>query len=429
MKRFVRAAFTASLLCATAGASSVLWAAAAQAADKAEKVSAAVGKPLSEAQKAIATKDYATALADIKLAQAVPDHTPIDDYRINQFLSIVAFNLKDIPTATTAIQAAADSPVIPPEEKTDIYTNALILSVASQQYQKAVTYGQYLAALGPLSAEQDMRMAISYFNLKDTPHAQEFAQKSIDAAKAAGTQPNPDMLRIVLNGQAQQNDRSGAEASLESLVLADPDNAATSWRDLVNLAFGEKGAGEIDAIFLYRLKVLAGAMTDADDYTTLASTDEQLGYPTEAVNVLEKGVASGKLSGGQAGDLLSRSRKDSALDARELPEAVASAEKSKSGEQSVKLGEDYWGYGRFADAEAAARRAIAKGGLKKPAEGNLLLGATLVAQAKYEEAIQTFGQINGTPATMKVAHLWTLYAEGKQKKAPATAAPAPAPAQ
>ena len=66
MKRFVRAAFTASLLCATAGASSVLWAAAAQAADKAEKVSAAVGKPLSEAQKAIATKDYATALAMVQ---------------------------------------------------------------------------------------------------------------------------------------------------------------------------------------------------------------------------------------------------------------------------------------------------------------------------------------------------------------------------
>jgi tetratricopeptide (TPR) repeat protein len=84
------------------------------------------------------------------------------------------------------------------------------------------------------------------------------------------------------------------------------------------------------------------------------------------------------------------------LDARELPEAVASAEKSKSGEQDrCKLGEDYWGYGRFADAEAAARRAMAKGGLKDPGEGNLLLGATLVAQGKYDEAIQTFGQVNG----------------------------------
>ena len=191
MKRFVRAAFTASLLCATMGASSLLGAASAQAADdKAEKVGPAVGKPLSDAQKAIQAKDYASALADIKLAQAVPSHTPIEDYRINQFLSIVAFNLKDIPTATTAIQAAADSPALPTEDKTEIYTNALILSSASSQYQKAVAYGQQLAALAPLNADLDMRMALAYYELKDSAHAQEFAKKSIDAAKAAGTAPD-----------------------------------------------------------------------------------------------------------------------------------------------------------------------------------------------------------------------------------------------
>jgi hypothetical protein len=307
-----------------------------------------------------------------------------------------------------------------------MYNNALVLASAAGHYQKAVVYGQLLAALAPLSAESDLRMALDYYNLKDMAHAQEFAQKSIDAAKAAGTPPDPNALRIVMNGQAQKNDVSGVESSLETLVLADPDNAAVSWRDLVNLAFQEKGAGEIDAIFLYRLKVLAGAMTDADDYTTLAATDEQLGYPTEATDILQKGISSGKITAGQVGEQLNKARKDSVLDQRELPEAVSGAAKSKSGEGDVKLGEDYWGYGRFADAEAAARRAIAKGGLKHPAEGPLLLAATLVAQNKYDEAIQVLGQITGTPATMKVAHLWTLYAQGKQKKSPAAPATAPA---
>jgi hypothetical protein len=428
MKRFVRAAFTASLLCA--GAVSLLGTAQAADTKAAEKVSPAVGKPLSEAKKAMDAKDYATALTDIKEAQAVPDHTPIDDYRINQFLAIVAYNLKDTATATTAMEAAADSPAMPDEDKPSTYHNAFGLAAQAKQYDKAITYAHDLEALGPLDDTTSFQVALMYYNLKDSAHAQQYAQKSIDLAKAAGKQPDPDALRIVMNGQIQQNDRGAVESSLEALVVADPDNAANSWHDLVNLAFQEKGADEIDGIFLYRLKVLAGAMTDGEDYTTLASTDEQFGYPTEAVDILQKGIASGKVSTAQAGAQLAKARKDSALDQRELPEAISGAAKSKNGENEVKLGEDYWGYGRFADAEASARRAMAKGGLKYPAEGPLLLGATLVAQGKYDEAIQVFGQINGQPAAVRTAHLWTLYAQGKAKRAPAApAAPAATPAQ
>jgi hypothetical protein len=431
MKRIVRAAFTASLLCAAASASSLLGAATVLAADSKsdEKVSPAVGKQLMDAKKAIEAKDYATALASVKAAQAVPDRTLIDDYRINQFLAIVAFNLKDIPTATTAMEAAADSPAMPAEDKPATYRNAFGLAAAAKQYDKAIAYGLALEALAPLDDSTDLQVALIYYNMKDAAHAQQYAQKAIDLDKAAGKQPDPDALRIVMNGQVQKNDMSGIEASLENLVLADPDHAAASWRDLVNLAFQDKGANEIDAMFLYRLKVLAGAMTDADDYTTLASSDEEFGYPTEAVDILQKGIASGKVSSGQVAEQLAKERKDAALDSRELPEAVAGAAKSKNGEADVKLGEDYWGYGRFADAEAAARRAIAKGGLKHPSEGLLLAAAALVAQGKYAEGIQAFAQISGTPATMKVAHLWTIYAQGKQKQAPAPAAPAPAPAK
>ncbi len=430
MKRFVRAAFTASLLCAAAGASSLLGTATSLAADSKsdEKVSPAVGKQLIDAKKAIEAKDYATALVSVKAAQAVPDHTPIDDYRINQFLAIIAFNLKDIPTATAAMEAAADSPVMPAEDKPATLHNAFGLAAAAKQYDKAITYAQALEAIAPFDDTTDLQVALIYYNLKDATHAQQYAQKAIDLDKAAGKQPDPDALRLVMNGQVQKNDMSGIEASLESLVLADPDHAAASWRDLVNLAFQSKGANEIDLMFLYRLKVLAGAMTDADDFTTLASSDEEFGYPTEAVDILQKGIASGKVSSGQVAEQLGKARKDAALDARELPETVSGAAKSKTGEADVKLGEDYWGYGRFADAEAAARRAITKGGLKHPSEGPLLLAATLVAQGKYAEGIQAFAQVGGTPATLKVAHLWTLYAQGKQKQAPAAAAPAPAPA-
>ena len=128
---------------------------------------------------------------------------------------------------------------------------------------------------------------------------------------------------------------------------------------------------------------------------------------------------------------LAKDRRDAATDERSLPQIAASAERSPTGEQEVKLGEDYWGYGRYADAETAARAAMAKGGLKTPWEGPMLLGAAEVAQGKYADAIQTLSQVSGTPAVMRTAHLWSLYAQAKQGSASASAktAPAQAPSQ
>lgn len=428
MKRIARAAFTTSLLCATAGASLFLGAVSAQAADKTEKVSPAIGKPLQDAATAAKANDWATAMADVKLAQAVPDPTPFDTYKINQFLAVVSINQKDYATAATATEAAADSPAMPDADKPPTYKNAFILASNTKQYDKAITYGQDLIALGPIDDATNVQLAIDYYELKDIAHAQQYAQKAIDDAKAAGQQPDANALRIVMSGQVSQNNQAGAEATLEAIVLADPDNSADSWRQLVDVAIGTKGLKDMDAIYLFRLKLMAGAMTDAEDYTTLATVAEQKGFPTEAQAVFSKGIASGKLSAGRNGEAEAKSRKDAVTDEHQLPQIAASAQKSKQGEQDLQLGEDYWGYGRYADAEAAARSAIAKGGMKDPGEGQLLLGATLVAQDKYNEAIQAFGQVTGSPAKLKVAHLWSLYAQAKLKKAPASPAPATPPA-
>jgi hypothetical protein len=419
--RYVRAIFAVSLLCATAGASTLIWTAAAQAADK---LSAAVGKPLSDAVKSAQAGDLAGALASVKIAQAVTDRTPFEDYKINSILAYIAINMKDYDTATTATEASADSPALPDEDKQKTYYNAVLLSSAAKHYQKAITYGQDLATLNGVDDKIEAQLAVDYYELKDMAHAQQTAQKAIDMAKAAGKPADPNSLRIVMQSEASQNNQAGAEQTLETLAVTQ--NDLPSWHSLIELALGTKGMKDVDAFYLFRLKLLIGAM-QGDDYNTLAGVAAQLGYPTEAANVLQQGVTAGKVSSG--GELLAKSRKDAAADERMLPAIAAQAEKSKTGEQDIKLAEDYWGYGRFADAEVAAHRAIAKGGMKDPAEGPLLLGALQVAQAKYADAIQTLGQVDGSAAKQKVAHLWSLYAQSKQPQAAAAPAPAPAPAK
>jgi hypothetical protein len=432
-KHFVRAALAASLLCTTAAA--MVWSASAYADDqsssssKASKESSitnpAIAKALQEAQKDLKANDFTGTAAAIKTAQAVPDPTPIETYYINKFVAALAISTKDYPTATTAYQANAASPAMPDEDKKEVLHNAMLLTSMTKDWQKVVTYGKQLEAINGLDAQTYGVIALAYYNLKDMTNAQAYAQKSVDAAKAAGKQPPQTSMEIILGVEAGSHDQAAAVATLEQIAVQY--NRPDDWRQLTSIGLGVKGIKYIDALYIYRLKSIAGGMTEPDDYITPAEIDIQLGYPTEAMKFYEAGVSAGKV---KAGDLptLAKARKDAAQDQGSLAMLAASAAKSKSGEQDVKMAEDYWGYGRYADAEAAARSGIAKDGLKDPSEGQMILGMALVAQGKNDEAIQTLGEVTGNAGRMKAAHLWTLYAQAKKNQAAgATAAPAPQP--
>ncbi|MGD0192245.1 MAG: hypothetical protein ABSD74_16005 [Rhizomicrobium sp.] len=415
---FVRAAFAVALLSGSALGISMLLAEQAQAADH---LSSSVQKPLAEATKLMNAGDFQGALAKVREAQAAGSTKDFDIYKINQFLAAIDIKLNDYAGAATAEEAAADSSAMPDEDKKDILHNALLLSGQQKQWQKTLSYGQQLQALNGMDQQTTGMMALAYYNTSDSAHAKQFAQQAIDMAKAAGQTPDTALTQILMNAQVAQNDQAGAQATLEQLYLQSGD--ASSLGQLVDASYGANGMNETYYLDMLRLKFLAGVM-QPDDYTQLASTAYLVGLPVEAVNVLEKGNATG----GKNADILRKSRNDAAMDQRQLAGNAADAAKAKSGQLDVKMAEDYWGFGRFADAEASARRAISKGGIKVAGEGQLMLGMALVAQGKYDEAIQVLGQVTGNAAAQKTAHLWSLYAQAKKGPATSqslTSAPAP----
>jgi tetratricopeptide (TPR) repeat protein len=309
-------------------------------------------------------------------------------------------------------------------DRKSIYHDAIIVSANVQHWQTVVADGQQLEALNGNDDGTYAEVAVAYYNLKDIANALTYAQKSIDMAKAAGKQPEQAALQIVMNSEAKSNNEAAAVETLETMAVNynDPNN----WHQLTQIAFGTKNLKELDALYIYRLCFSAGAMGNADDFTIMASLANQLGYPTEALKVLQQGINSGKVSSGQASGELGKARTGAAADERALASLASGAQQAKSGELAVKQAEDYWGYSRYTDAETFARTAIAKGGMKDPSEGQMILGMALVAQGKNDDAIAAFGQVSGSEGRNKAAHLWSLYAQAKKKQS-GSAAAAPAP--
>ncbi len=414
----VAAAFGMSVFCAAVGSGAL--------ADT-PKLSAAVGKPLIDAQKLLQSGDAQGALAKVKEAQAAGgEHTDYDNYVIDAMLLQCYIKLNDMADADVAAEAAADSPALPDDEKQSMLHNALLLSAQAQHWQKAIAYGQQLGGTPALDEPTISALAIAYYNAGDMPHAQQYAQRDIDMAKAAGKPPNQASLQIVMNAQVKQNNQAGAAQTLEQLAMTTGDPQV--WGQLIDVSTGVPGMNGIYFLDLYRLRFMAGYMTQPEDYIQMGNAAYQAGYPTEAVKVFEQGIAAGKITAGKVGDVLHRARNDAAADARDLPQIAKAAEHAKTGEQDAKMAEDYWGYGRYADAEAAARRAVAKGGIKVPAEGQLILAMAIAAQGKADDAVNAFGQVSGSPAALKTAHLWSIWVQSKKQPAAQPAA-AQSPAQ
>jgi hypothetical protein len=426
-KQFARAMLAAALLCGSATAAMMLPATTAMAE---QKVSRKVGEALNAAIKAAQAKDYATATQSLQAAEAVSDKTDYDTYKIEQIRGYIAIQQQDYATATRAYEAMVISPAFANEEDKDKKTtlhNAALLSAQAQHWPQVIADSKQLEALNGMDDKTYAVLAQAYYFTKDVANAKQAAQKSVDMAKAAGQQPQQAALEIIMSAQAKGNDQASALKTLETLAVNY--GSAKDWGQLIDHALGTRGIKELDALYLYRLRFLAGATSSADDYTIAAGIALHNGYPTEAKSILEKGLASGKISRhGRVASQLAQARRDARADARSLSSIARQAERSKSGEQDVKLAEDYWGYGRYADAEAAARRALQKGRMRDSGEGTFILGIALVAQNKTAEAQQVLAKVDGSAARAAAAHLWDLYAQHKAKLT-GTSATSTAPAQ
>jgi len=383
------------------------------------KLSKDVATALIAAQKASNAGDYQTALTSVKQAQAAAGQSDYDTLQINNFLGAIDINLKDFAGADVALEAAADSTAVgdlDPANQKQLYHNALLLAAQNQHWSKVLSYEPKLEALQDNDDTTYAVTAQAYYFTKDMANAKTYAQKSIDAAKAAGKQPNEVVLQIVMGSQAA-TDQSAAEATLEQIVVtySRPDD----WDQLVGVSLGTKGISNADALNMYRVLYIQGPMKTADDYTYMGSLAEAQRNSVEARNVLQAGVSAGKI---KADTTLSKARTEASGDEKIISPAMAAASKSKKGEDGMQVAQDLWGYGRYADVETMATAAKAKGGVKDPGEAAVLIGMAQIAQGKYDQGIATLQSVTGSPGRQRAAHLWVLYAQAKQKGA--TSAPA-----
>lgn len=234
--------------------------------------------------------------------------------------------------------------------------------------------------------------------------------KAIDLTTARGDKPKEELFQLRDHCLLETKDTAGRLANLEALTSLYPDPKYYS--NLVALYQEQSRDDRVVMLNVFRLAISDpdGGLATVGGYLTYADVALVSGSPGEAMRALERGIKDGVVPGvGTNQQLLQEAKAAVAADRRTLEAEAASAAKNGKGDVSVKVGLGYYSTGNFEKAAEMVRQGIAKGGVTRIDDANLLLGAALMELGRHDEAKAAFEAAATSTANANmgsIARLW-----------------------
>ena len=366
-----------------------------EAAASGPKLSDAVRKPLAEADAAIKKKDIAAADTAIATARAAASSAD-EQYVVAQF----AFNAAQASGDQARIEKALDDLL-----STGVASNRLAQAEQAKMYWYQGQFA-YQAKNYP-KAEQALKAAIAAGTTEDQAYA------VLADSQARTGKPNEAVATLqkvidakAASGQAVPTEwyARGADIASRAKLTNDFVKITTSWLQ----AYPVKQNWH-DTLFIYRQ--LTAQTGDADlDLLRLARavgvlplsaqsnyTDYALAvylkFPNEAVDVLNEGIAAGKLNAATSKntrEIIDLSKPKIAADKASLPAAVTAASGPKGTFKSaLTTGDLAYGYKDYAKAAEMYKLALTKPGADA-SQANFHLGLALAQSGDKEGAKAAF---------------------------------------
>jgi Tfp pilus assembly protein PilF len=321
---------------------------------------------------------------------------------------------KDYVKSAEALERSLASGMVAEADKQQRMRALTQLTLQNKQYDKAISYGTEYLKTKPDDAEIALSLAQARYLSGDYAGA----RTAVDQLIASSPKPSEQALLLSLRTSYELKDDAGTVRALEGLVRHYPE--PKYWEDLLNAQlFRTKEDRGLRA--LYRLMEDTGTLEKGDEFAEMGTTLVAGGFPNEAKQVLERGMAQNVFSAdskSRAQAELERARAGAAVDAKDLGTAAAQLAAAKTGNQMVAIGKLYFSAGDYANAADAIQKGLAKGGVADADDANMLLGIAYARSGKATEARAAFDAVKA-PAMADLARLWKL-------KLDTVAAPAPA---
>ena len=289
--------------------------------------------------------------------------------KFNYYIGGISYDLRDYPTARTALKAAIDG--------------------------------------GYTEGGAEGLLADAYFN--DNQQAE--GLKILDAAiTKKGAAAPEDWIRkgIVVAYKAKLPDQSIAFST--RLVQSYP--SQDNWALAIAVVRDMSKFQNQEQIDLMRLMQRTGSFSEARDYIEYIQAADPRRLPGEVLKIVNLGLASGKLDASDpfVADAKTMSSGRIAADKASLAGLERDARAANStAATAMAAGDAYLSYDDAAKAEEMYKIALTKPGVDAP-RVLTRLGIAQTDQGKYAEAQETFGKVTGIRVPIRIRSTWRMAA-------------------
>ncbi len=366
------------------------------------KPSAKALKPIIDLQKAVNANDTANIPARLADANAAAS-TKEDKYIIAQLQLKAAATSNDTTSAAAAIDAIAASGYLDNASVVSLYRGLGGSYYKANQFDKAGAAYEHAVALQPGDEQALVMLAETRNSQGRKADAVAALQKAIMAGKAAG-KPSEDLYKRAL-GIAYDAKLPAAVGIGRDWVATYPN--AVSWRNSVAIYRNIMNPDVQDTLDLLRLLQAAGALSDAEDYQLFATAAAEQGNFVEAQNVIDAGVAAGKVNTSKSpfSEIVTGLKSKPKVTEADL---VAASKTATNANALVRIGDRYYALGQYSKAVDTYRAAMAKPGADANL-ANLHLGMALARSGDKAGAAAALNKVSGPHS--EIAKYWLVYTQ------------------
>jgi len=363
-------------------------------------------------QTAVNEKRWAEVLAALPELEAIPTPTLDDQKAIATWRLQATQGVGDQDAFAAAIESFLAKGYAEPENVGAMHRQLAAHYSAKKDNARTLEHFQkFVDATPDVEPDEYETLGRLYLQAERFPEACQNLGKAIDLAKGKDTKPKEMWFQLRDRCFIEMKDDAARLANLEALVGEYPDKEY--YGRIVALYQAQSNDDRIVMLNAYRVAASdpAGGLATVGAYLNYADTALVAGSPGEAQRGLERGMKDGIVpNAGTNQQLVAQAKAAVAADKKTLPGEAAAAAKNPKGEVDVKVGLGFFSTGDYAQAAEVISRGIAKGGVTRLDDANLLLGAALLELGKKDEARAAFEAAKAAaPAGShlgRIADLW-----------------------
>lgn len=422
MKTMSKLALAAALSAGVAAPALISPALAAKKEEpKGPKLSPEFLKPAQAAKAALDARDYAGAEPLVAAAEAA---AKTDDdkytavafrYQLEQNKIVTArqanpnaqVDESKLAAPLTAL-LASDKPT--QQDKANFAMRLGQLNYNSKQWAPAIRYLQQAQQLGNTDENIPLLIAQAQVESGDVNGGLASLDQVIQKSTAAGQKAPESYYRYAITKTNAAKLRPQTLTWLTRWVAAYP--TQKNWRDVALLYGLSQGSlatlDKSQRIDLFRLMRATKSLADQSLYEEYAQAAMDKGLPTEAVGVIQEGIAAGKLQAASANIKAGLAAANAGAKAEgSLSALEAKAKAGANGALAAQTGDAYLSQGNWAKSVELYKLALSKGGVNAD-EVNTHLGIALARSGDKAGAQAAFAEVKGAPR-VELAQLWTAY--------------------